>query len=45
MTDELKSMLPTHIAEINPNELYDKQKAELEIIKRKEFLKKQSINS
>jgi hypothetical protein len=45
MTDELKSMLPTHISEINLNEQFDKQKAELEILKRKEFIKKQSIKN
>jgi hypothetical protein len=40
MTDELKSMLDTHIPETIGIE-NDKQKAEAELLKRKEFLKKQ----
>jgi hypothetical protein len=45
MTDELKSMMETHIPEINISDQIDKQKAESEMQKRKEFIKKQSNNS
>jgi hypothetical protein len=42
MTDELKSMIDRQLPDDNLSEQIDKHKAELEMQKRKEFLKKQS---
>jgi hypothetical protein len=44
MADELKSMFRSQANEMTLDELEDKQRYDMEMQKRKEILKKQSIN-